>query len=440
MFETLTSRLNQAFDRLRRRGKLSEADADEALREIRLALLEADVNFAVAKTLLARVRARAVGAEVSRALNPGQQVVKIVRDELINTLGERAPLNLAGPRPRTIMLVGLQGSGKTTAAAKLARRLKSAGERVLLVAADPYRAAAVEQLQQLAQRIDVPVEHAEGVEPPDLAKRAHEQAGKGGMGVMILDTAGRSQLDDALMDELRAVAGVASPVETLLVLDAMTGQEAVHIAQGFKDAVPVTGLVLTKMDGDARGGAAISIREVAGIPVKFIGTGEKLDALEEFDPARVADRILGMGDVVGLIERAETVFSQSEAQVEAEKMLASDFNLEDWLRQMKQMRKLGSMSQIMEMLPGQLGRAARQASPQALDQGFKQTESIIQSMTRQERRDPGILNASRRRRIAAGSGNDVQAVNRLLKQFREAQKLMKVLGRSGGADFRKLLG
>jgi len=440
MFETLTSRLNQAFDRLRRRGKLSEADVDEALREIRLALLEADVNFAVAKTLLARVRARAVGSEVSRALNPGQQVVKIVREELITTLGERAPLKLAGPRPRTIMLVGLQGSGKTTAAAKLARRLKSAGERVLLVAADPYRAAAVEQLQQLAQRIDVPVEHAEGVEPPELAKRAHEQAGKGRMSVMILDTAGRSQLDDALMDELRAVAGVASPVETLLVLDAMTGQEAVHIAQGFNDAVPVTGLVLTKMDGDARGGAAISIREVAGIPVKFIGTGEQLDALEEFDPARVADRILGMGDVVGLIERAESVFGQSEAQVEAEKMLASDFNLEDWLRQMKQVRKLGSMSQIMEMLPGQLGRAARQASPQALDQGFKQTESIIQSMTRQERREPGILNASRRRRIAAGSGNDVQAVNRLLKQFREAQKLMKVLGRSGGADFRKLLG
>jgi signal recognition particle subunit SRP54 len=440
MFETLTARLNQAFDRLRRRGKLSEADVDEALREIRLALLEADVNFAVAKTLLGRVRERAIGAEVSRALNPGQQVVKIVREELVSTLGAPVPLNLAGPRPRTVMLVGLQGSGKTTAAAKLARRLKSSGERVLLVAADPYRPAAVEQLQQLAQQIDVPVEHAAGEEPPALARRAHDRAGKGGMGVVILDTAGRSQLDEALMKELRSVAAAVQPAETLLVLDAMTGQESVHIAEGFKDVVPVTGLILSKMDGDARGGAAISIREVAGIPVKFIGTGEKLDALEEFDPARVADRILGMGDVVGLIEKAESVLSQSDARVEAKRIFEAELNLEDWLRQMKQVRKLGSMSQIMEMLPGQLGRAARQASPQALDQGFKEAQSIIQSMTTHERRDPGILNASRRRRIAAGSGNDVQAVNRLLKQFREAQKLMKMLGRSGGVDFRKLLG
>jgi len=440
MFETLTSRLNQAFDRLRRRGKLSEADVDQGLREIRLALLEADVNFAVVKALLARVRERAIGSEVSRALNPGQQVVKIVHEELITTLGGRVPLNLAGPRPRTVMLVGLQGSGKTTAAAKLARRLKSSGERVMLVAADPYRPAAVDQLQQLAERIDVPVEHASGVDPAELGRRAHDRAGKGGMGVVILDTAGRSQLDGALMDELRSVAAATSPVETLLVLDAMTGQEAVHIAQGFKDAVPVTGLVLTKMDGDARGGGAISIREVAGIPIKFIGTGEKLDALEEFDPGRVADRILGMGDVVGLIERAESVLSQSEARVDAEKMLGSGFDLEDWLKQMKQVRKLGSMSQIMDMLPGQLGRVARQASPETLDHGFKEAESIIQSMTQQERRDPAILNASRRRRIAAGSGNNVQAVNRLLKQFREAQKLMKVLRRSGGPDLRKFLG
>jgi len=438
MFETLTGRLNEVFDRLRRRGRLSETDIDAGLREIRLALLEADVHFGVVKALIGRVRERALGAELSRALSPGQQVVKIVQDELILTLGEAVPLHLTGPRPRVIMLVGLQGSGKTTAAGKLARLLKSSGERVLLVAADPYRPAAVQQLQQLGGRLDIPVESDPQLNPVDLARAAREKAALGGFGVVILDTAGRSQLDAELMDELRRVASATMPVETLLVLDAMTGQEAVNIAQGFRDDMPLTGLILSKMDGDARGGAAISIRAVTGVPVKFIGTGEKLDALEKYDPARLASRILGMGDVIGLIERAEGLLDEQEARAGAEKVMRGSFNLEDWLQQMKQVRKLGSMSQILDMLPGQLGQAARQASPGALDKGLKVSESIIQSMTGQERRSPELLNASRRRRIAAGSGTSVQEVNHLLKQFRETQKLMKVMQNSGRGSLENL--
>ena len=305
MFENLSKRLNQVFDQLRRRGKLSEEDVDAAMREVRLALLEADVHFSVVKTLVARVRERAVGAEVSRALNPGQQVIKIVNEELIATLGEPAPLNLTGPRPRVIMLMGLQGSGKTTTAGKLARLLRSKGERVMLVAADPYRPAAAQQLQQLGARLEVPVEFDASLKPPELAARAFDKADKGGFGVMILDTAGRSQLDTELMQELKSIAAAVSPVESLLVVDSMTGQEAVNIAQTFRDNVAITGLMLTKMDGDSRGGAAISIRSVTGVPIKFVGTGEKLDALETYDPARLASRILGMGDVLSLVEQAK---------------------------------------------------------------------------------------------------------------------------------------
>jgi signal recognition particle subunit SRP54 len=440
MFETLTSRLNQVFDRLRRRGKLSEADVDAALREVRLALLEADVHFSVVKTLVERLRERAVGAEVSKALNPGQQVIKIVNEELIATLGEPAPLNLTGAKPRVIMMVGLQGSGKTTGAGKLARLLRSKGERVMLVAGDPYRPAAVTQLQQLGERIDVPVEADLSLKPPELAKRAFEKAEKGGFGVMIVDTAGRSQLDVELMNELKSIAARVPPAETLLVVDSMIGQEALNVAQGFRDNVSVTGLMLTKMDGDSRGGAAISIRSVTGVPIKFIGTGEKLDALETYDPARLASRILGMGDVIGLIEKAEAAFDQETAQKAAERMLKGRFTLEDWLEQMKQVKKMGSMSQIMDMLPGQMGQAARNVDPQDIERNFKQTEAIIHSMTLKERRDPEILNASRRRRIAAGSGMDVQAVNRLIKQFREAQKLMKMMQKTGGKGLGKLFG
>ena len=440
MFENLTNRLNQVFDQLRKRGKLSEADVDVAMREVRLALLEADVHFSVVKAFIARVRERAIGAEVSKALAPGQQIIKIVNEELIATLGEPAPLNLKGPKPHVVMMVGLQGSGKTTGAGKLAKMLRSKGERVMLVAGDPYRPAAVTQLQQLGERIDVPVEADLNVKPPELVKRSFEKAEKGGYSIMIVDTAGRSQLDAELMGELKAIVEKVPPVEILLVVDSMIGQEALNIAQGFRDNVSITGLMMTKMDGDSRGGAAISIRSVTGVPIKFIGTGEKLDAIESFDPSRLSSRILGMGDMIGLIEKAEAAFDQEVAQKSAERMMKGQFTLEDWLDQMKQMKKMGPLSQIMDMLPGQMGQAARQIDPNDIEKNFKQTEAIINSMTRKERRNPDILNASRRRRIAAGSGNEVQDVNRLIKQFREAQKLMKMMQKSGGRGLGNLFG
>ncbi|RJP52150.1 MAG: signal recognition particle protein [Anaerolineaceae bacterium] len=443
MFETLTGRLNQIFDNLRRRGKLTEADVDAAMREVRLALLEADVHFSVVKSFIAKVRERAVGAEVSKALNPGQQVIKIVNEELIGTLGEPAPLNLTGPKPRVVMMVGLQGAGKTTAAGKLARLMKSKGERVLLVAGDPYRPAAVKQLQQLGERLDVEVEADTSITPPQLAKRAVEKGEKGGFSLVVVDTAGRSQMDAELMDELKSIAANVNPVDILLVIDSMIGQEALNIAQGFKEAINLTGLVLTKMDGDSRGGAAISIRSVTGIPIKFIGTGEKLDALEMYDPARLSSRILGMGDMIGLIEKAEAMFDQQSAEKQAEqarKMMTGQFTLEDWLEQMKQMKKMGPLGQIMDMLPGQMGQAARGIDPATVEKQFKQSEAIINSMTLKERRNPDLLNASRRRRIAAGSGMEVQDVNRLIKQFREAQKMMKMFQKTGGKGLGRLFG
>ncbi len=440
MFENLTNRLNQVFDQLRRRGKLSEADVDAAMREVRLALLEADVHYSVVKDFVNRVKTRAVGAEVSKALNPSQQVIKIVHEELIGTLGEPAPLNLSGPKPRVVMLVGLQGSGKTTHAGKLAKQLRSKGERVMLVAGDPYRPAAVQQLQQLGERVDVPVIADLNKKPPELAAYALDQAQKGGYTVMLVDTAGRSQLDDALMNELKAIEKKISPVEVLLVVDAMIGQEALHVAEGFRDNVSITGLILTKMDGDARGGAAISIRSVTGVPIKYLGTGEKLDALETYDPSRLASRVLGMGDVIGLIEKAEAAFDAQSAQKQAEKMMKGELDLQDWLEQMRQMRKMGPLAQLLEMLPGQLGQAAKQVDPRDIENNFKQIEAIISSMTTSERRNPDLLNASRRRRIAAGSGNDVQAVNRLMKQFRETQKLMKTLQKTGMKGLPKLFG
>ncbi len=440
MFENLTNRLNQVFDQLRRRGKLSEADVDAAMREVRLALLEADVHYSVVKDFVARVKTRAVGAEVSKALNPGQQVIKIVHEELIGTLGDPAPLNLSGPRPRVVMLVGLQGSGKTTHAGKLARLLRSKGERVMLVAGDPYRPAAVQQLQQLGERVDVPVIADLKKKPPELAAYALDQAQKGGYSVMLVDTAGRSQLDEALMAELKSIEKKISPVEVLLVVDSMIGQEALHVAEGFRDNVAITGLILTKMDGDARGGAAISIRSVTGVPIKYLGTGEKLDAIETYDPSRLASRILGMGDVIGLIEKAEAAFDAQSAEKQAAKMLKGELDLQDWLEQMRQMRKMGPLAQILEMLPGQLGQAAKQVDPRDIEKNFKQIEAIINSMTLAERRNPDLLNASRRRRIAAGSGNDVQAVNRLMKQFRETQKLMKTLQKTGLKGLPRLFG
>ena len=440
MFETLTQRLDEVFKGLRRRGKLSESDVDSAMREVRLALLEADVNYGVVKDFVARVRERAVGYEVSKALNPGQQVVKIVNEELINTLGQAERLNLSGPHPRTIMLVGLQGSGKTTAAGKLARLLRAQGERILMVACDPYRPAAVRQLESLGQKINVPVFFEEGIPPPKLALKAVEKAEKGGFTVIILDTAGRSQLDNALMEEISSIESRVHPIETLLVVDAMIGQEAVNIAKGFRDVISLTGLILTKLDGDARGGAAISIRSVTGVPIKYLGTGEALDGIEAYDPSRLAGRILGMGDLIGLIEKAEAVYDEKTARKQAEKLSTGDFTLQDFADQLRQFRKMGPLSQILDMLPGGLGQVTRQISPQDAEKQFKLTEAIINSMTREERQRPDLLNASRRRRIAYGSGTQVQEVNRLMKQFRDAQRLIKTMKKSGLRGLPRLFG
>jgi signal recognition particle subunit SRP54 len=442
MFETLTERLNQVFTNLRRRGKLSEADVDAALREVRLALLEADVHYGVAKDFLARVRQRAVGQEVSRALNPAQQVIKIVHEELIATLGEAEGLKLSGPKPRMLMLVGLQGSGKTTLAGKIASKLRSEGERVLLVAADPYRPAAVEQLQILGQRLNVDVLADIDLTPPQLAQRAFEKARKGGYSVFILDTAGRSQLDDELMNELRAITSAVSPTEVLLVVDAMIGQEAVNIAQGFRNATTITGLVLTKIDGDARGGAAISIRSVTGVPIKYLGTGEKLEDLEVYDPNRLSTRILGMGDVVGFIERAEASMDVESAEEQAMKMLSGEFTLEDFLKQLQQVRNMGPIGQILDMLPGGMGgaRLSQQVDAQEAEKNLVRIEAIINSMTLEERRNPKKLNASRKRRIAAGSGTEVQEVNRLLRQYRDMQSMMKRLKKMGVRGMPRMFG
>jgi signal recognition particle subunit SRP54 len=440
VFENLTERLNEIFKGLRRRGKLSESDVDASMREVRLALLEADVNYGVVKDFVGRVRERAIGQEVSKALNPGQQVVKIVNEELITTLGEPARLNLSGPRPRVIMLVGLQGSGKTTYSGKIGRILRSQGERVMLVACDPYRPAAVRQLETLGEKINVPVYFEENVKPPKLAKNALEKARNGGFSVIILDTAGRSQLDQALMDELRSIEKEVNPAEILLVVDAMIGQESVNIAKGFREVIPLTGLILTKLDGDARGGAAISIRAVTGVPIKFLGTGEALDAVEIYDPSRLSSRILGMGDILGLIEKAEAAYDEKVAREQADKIMAGEFSLEDFSKQLKQLRKMGPLGQIMEMLPGGMGQMARQISPQETEKQLKLTEAIINSMTPKERRNPDILNASRRRRIAYGSGTDVQDVNRLMKQFRDTQKMFKTLKKSGTRGLPRMFG
>ncbi len=431
MFEQLTNRLDEIFYALRRRGKLSENDVDGAMREIRLALLEADVQYAVVRDFVSRVKERAVGQEVSKALNPGQQVVKIVHGELIELLGEPAPLVSSSDSPLVILLAGLQGSGKTTAAAKLARHLKKRGEQVLLVAADPYRPAAAEQLSILGKELAIPVLADPSLKPSQLAEKAIREARENGKSVVILDTAGRSQIDPELMDELGAVHRAAHPQEILLVVDAMIGQEAVNVAQGFKEIVPITGLMMSKMDGDARGGAAISIRAVTGVPIKFLGTGESLDALESFDPSRLASRILGMGDVIGLIERAEDSFSMESAQQGAERMLSGEFTLEDFSQQISQVLKMGPIGKLMGMLPGEFGKMSQSIDPQAAEKQVRTSQAIIYSMTPEERQNPKILNASRRKRIAAGSGTQVYDVNQLIKQYRDAKRLMKELKRSG---------
>jgi signal recognition particle subunit SRP54 len=437
MFENLQDRLQGVFQRLSSRGKLSEADVDAALREVRLALLEADVNFKVVKDFIGRVRERAVGIEVMQSLTPAQQVVKIVNEELVATLGEPARLNLDGPTPHVVMLVGLQGSGKTTTASKLALQLRKSNHRPLMVAADTRRPAAIEQLQVLGRQLDIPV-HAEGTEisPPQICANAIKKARQGAYDVIILDTAGRLHIDDALMDELAQVKARTDPQEVLLVADAMTGQDAVRVAENFHQRVGLTGLILTKIDGDARGGAAISIRTVTGVPIKFLGTGEKTGDLEQFHPDRMASRILGMGDILTLIERAESALDQEKAQRAGERLLAGDFTLEDFLEQLGEVKKLGPLNQIMEMIPG-MANVSRDLSPELTDQQFRSIEAIIYSMTLAERRNPKILNASRKRRIARGSGTSVQEVNQLLAQFRQMQRMMKQL--SGGKGQRGLM-
>jgi signal recognition particle subunit SRP54 len=442
MFDSLSDRLRKTLGTLTGRGRVSEADVDAAMREVRLALLEADVNFKVVKEFVARVRERAVGADILDSLTAGQQVVKIVHEELTALLsaGDRT-FRLVGS-PAVVALVGLQGSGKTTSAAKLAKHVVKLGRQPMLVAADPYRPAAVDQLETLGRQLGIPVHRAPtGTPTVDIARGGIEAAKRTGRDVVIIDTAGRLTIDDALMDEIRAVADATKPVETLLVVDAMTGQEAVTVAQGFAGAVPVTGLVLTKIDGDARGGAALSIGAVTGIPVKFLGTGEKTDALEVFHPDRLAGRILGMGDIVSLVERAQEAFDEKQAAKLEEQVRKGAFTLEDMLASMRQVQKMGPMGQIMSMLPG-MGGMAKEAQD-AVDRGdLKRVEAIILSMTPRERRDPSVLNASRRRRIASGSGTTLPDVNRLVKQFGEMQKLMKQLSGGGGrrAAMGQLLG
>jgi signal recognition particle subunit SRP54 len=428
MFESLSARLQSVTERLRGKAKITEADLDVALREIRLALLEADVNFKVVKAFVAHVRERALGEAVLTGLHPGQQIVKIVHDQLVEILGgQRHELQLAG-RPSVVMLVGLQGSGKTTTAAKLAVRLRKEGRKPLLVAADVYRPAAVDQLVQLGDQIGIEV-HSRPVGTPalEVARSGVETARQRGHDLILLDTAGRLHVDEAMMEELVRIAGAVTPAETLLVVDAMTGQEAVRVAEAFHARLPVSGLVLTKMDGDARGGAALSIRDTTGLPISFIGTGERTDGLEAFHPDRLAQRILGMGDILSLVERVQENVDQAEAERVAQRMIESRFTLEDFRSQLQQIKKMGPIGQVLQMIPG-AGQMAG-AAQQAVDEGqLKRIEAIIDSMTPEERRHPELIKASRRRRIALGSGTSTPDINRLLKQFTEMQRMMKQLG------------
>ncbi|HEX7345339.1 MAG TPA: signal recognition particle protein [Candidatus Limnocylindrales bacterium] len=438
MFDTLSERLRTTLGNLTGRGRISEADVDAAMREVRLALLEADVNFKVVKDFVGRVREKAIGQDILGSLTAGQAVVKIVHDELVELLGRGDRVFHLSGNPAVVAMVGLQGSGKTTTTAKLARHVIKQGRRPLLVAADPYRPAAADQLETLGRQLDIPVYRAaQGTSVPDIARQGVEAAKRQTRDVVILDTAGRLTVDQELMAEIAAVNDAVKPIETLLVVDAMTGQEAVSVAQSFVDAVPVTGLVLTKIDGDARGGAALSISAVTGLPVKFLGTGEKTDALEPFHPDRLAGRILGMGDILTLVERAQETFDVKQAQQMEEKLRKASFTLEDMLEQLQQVQKMGPIGQLMSMIPG-MGGMANEAQA-AVDRGeLKRTEAIIRAMTPSERRDPSILTGSRRRRIAAGAGTTLPEVNRLVKQFGEMQKLMKQL--SGGGRRAAALG
>ena len=432
MFDQLQERLGAIFDRLSGRGRVSEDDVNEALREVRVALLEADVSLGAAKAFVARIKERAVGANVLESLTPAQTILKVVHDELVDLLGPRTGsgqgrLQFSDAPPSVIMLVGLQGSGKTTQGAKLALRLKEQGRRSIMIAADVYRPAAIEQLKTLGKQIALPV-YDRGVDNPvTIVRDGIAEAKRLGISTAIVDTAGRLQIDEELMQELAEIKAVANPREILLVADAMTGQEATNVAKGFHDRLGITGVILTKLDGDTRGGAALSIHSVTGAPIKFVGVGEKLSALEPFYPERLASRILGMGDALTLIEKTQSLYSEEQAKKLEEKFLKQTLTLDDFLEQMRQVRKLGSFNDILKMIPGM--SKALPKNFEIPEREFVKVEAIICSMTRGERRHPDILNGSRRKRIALGSGTQVSDVNRLVKQFDQARQMTKQLSR-----------
>ncbi|RLB11947.1 MAG: signal recognition particle protein [Deltaproteobacteria bacterium] len=432
MFGALTEKLNKVFKKIKGRGVLTEENIKEALKEVRLALLEADVNYKVVKKFIEDVRERAVGQEVLESLTPGQQLIKIVNEELVKLMGSTAQqLQFKGTPPYFLMLVGLQGSGKTTTAAKLARFLKKKGRHPFLVSADVYRPAAIDQLIKLAKQIDVPYYPSDPKDSPEeICLNARAAAMQSGSDIVIVDTAGRLHIDKELMDELVRIKEKTNPTEILLVADAMTGQDAVNIAKEFNEKLDITGVILTKMEGDARGGAALSIKAVTGKPIKFIGVGEKIDALEVFHPDRIASKILGMGDILTLIEKAQEEFDQKEALRLQEKIKKREFDLEDFLHQLRQIKKLGSLEQILSMLPG-FNQMKQFKKLQVDEKELIKIEAIINSMTKEERRNYKIINASRKRRIAKGSGTTVQDVNRLLKNFAQTKKLIERLSKKG---------
>ncbi len=428
MLEALTDRLQSVFRKLGSHGIITEKDLDEAMREVRVALLEADVNYKVVREFIAAVREKALGAQVLKSLNGPQQVVGIVHQELIHILGDsRSPLRQAAQPPTVIMLVGLKGSGKTTTAAKLALHLRKGGGRPFLVAADPHRVAAGEQLQALGRQLNLPVFSDGARGPLEVSRQALEEARRQNASVVIVDTAGYMNVDEQMLSEVTELRRVLSPTEVLLIVDAMTGQEAVNVAQQFHEALQATGFVVTKLDGDARGGAVLSIRAVTGLPVKFVGTGEKVDALEPFHPDRFASRILGMGDVLGLVERARQEVTLEEARAIEKKVRTRSLDLEDFLQQFQRVKKMGPLSQLMDMVPGVTGIKRQMNLDQVDDKYFARAEAIIYSMTPQERRNPNIIDGSRRRRIARGSGTTPHDVNQLINQWRQAKKIVEAM-------------
>ena len=437
MFDSLSDKLANAFKKFKNKGKLSESDVKEGMREIKLALLEADVNFKVVREFVKTVSERAVGAEVLESLVPAQQIVKIVNDELINLMGgAQSKLNISPKPPTVIMMVGLQGAGKTTHSAKLAGMYKKQGKRPLLVACDVYRPAAIKQLEVVGAQLDIPVfSMGDSVSPVEIAKTAVAHAIKHGNDMVFLDTAGRLHVDEELMAELSNIKAVADPTEILLVVDAMLGQDAVNVAESFNNLLDITGVVLTKMDGDTRGGAALSVRHVTGKPIKFVGTGEKLDAIEPFHPDRMASRILGMGDVLSLIEKAQEAFDEKKAEEMERKLRESTFDLNDFLEQFRQIKDMGSIEQLVGMIPGMKPGALKDA--QIDEKALGRTEAIILAMTPKERQKPDIINASRKKRIAAGSGTSVVEVNKLLRQFEQMSKMFKQLGGMTGKGKRR---